>query len=137
MNSRRTKKIYYIIFLLLLSGAIVSLIVYALQQNINLFYTPTQIMAKEAPLLTRIRVGGMVEKQSIIRKEGTEIEFYVTDFKNRIKINYKGILPDLFREGQGVVALGQLHSNTELRAEQILAKHDENYMPKEITENLK
>lgn len=137
MIPKRLKKLYFIGFLMLVSLIIAALIIYALNQNINLFYTPTQIAAREAPFQTRIRVGGMVEQGSLLRKEGVALEFVVTDYKEKLKIQYSGILPDLFREGQGVVALGRLTSNQVFVAEQILAKHDENYMPPEVAHSLK
>lgn len=137
MKSNRKKKIVFVGFLSLLSIAIASLIIYALNQNMNLFYTPTQAARHEAPLRARIRVGGMVEKESLVRGEGLHLEFMITDFQERLKVKYHGILPDLFREGQGVVALGQLTSNQVFVADQILAKHDENYMPPEVEKSLR
>lgn len=131
MNPKRIRKLSLVAFLLLASIAACSLMVLALRQNMNLFYTPTDIRDKQ-PLNQRIRVGGMVEKGSLVRKEGLELEFTVTDFKQSLKIKYKGILPDLFREGQGVVAQGKLLSPDVFQADQILAKHDENYMPPEL-----
>jgi cytochrome c-type biogenesis protein CcmE len=104
-----------------------------LRQNISLFYTPTQIAAGEAPQQHHIRLGGMVEKNSILRgQKGLEVQFKITDFNRTITVTYTGILPDLFKEGQGVVAEGQLVDNQHFRASQVLAKHDENYMPPEV-----
>lgn len=137
MNATRKKRLLWVCLLILSSGSIVSLVLYALRQNINLFYTPSQIISGEAPLSRRIRLGGMVEKDSLQRGQNLEISFRVTDFKENIKVEYRGILPDLFREGQGVVALGQLKSNQIFVADEILAKHDENYMPPEVASSLK
>lgn len=136
MAPKRLKKLYFVGLLIIVSSLITVLIIYALNQNINLFYTPTQIAMKEAPLSARIRVGGMVEKGTVFRKEGLKVEFEVTDFKEKLKINYTGILPDLFKEGQGVVALGRLNAQGVFQADQILAKHDENYMPPEVANSL-
>lgn len=137
MNLYRRKKLYFVLGLGLLSVTIGSLVIYALDQNMNLFYSPTEVVQKQAPLNARIRVGGVVEKGSLVRQEGLHLEFTVTDFQEEIKVKYQGILPDLFREGQGVVALGRLTSHKVFVADQILAKHDENYMPPEVKQVLK
>jgi len=109
----------------------------ALSQNINLFYTPTQIASGEAPSDTRIRAGGMVKPGSLKREANSlVVRFVVTDYAHDLAIEYQGILPDLFREGQGVVALGRINSKGVLLAEQILAKHDETYMPPEVNKAL-
>ena len=136
MNPKRVKKLYWIAGILLVSTAITVLLIYALNENINLFFTPSQIALQEAPIKSRIRIGGMVEKGSVIRKEGVKVEFVVTDFKHTVKIEYNGVLPDLFREGQGVVAMGRLVSKDLFLADQILAKHDEKYMPPMDTRNM-
>jgi cytochrome c-type biogenesis protein CcmE len=137
MLVKRKKNLYFICFVFILALAIAALMIYALNQNMNLFYTPSQILNNEAPLNARIRVGGMVEKNSLVRGDDLSVSFIVTDLEKKIKIQYKGILPDLFREGQGVVALGKLTNNTNFVADQILAKHDENYMPPEVSDSLK
>src|SRR5690606_27831248 len=109
----------------------------ALQQNINLFYNPTQIASGEAPQDARIRAGGMVKENSVSRSaDSLDVEFVVTDYAHDVTIRYRGILPDLFREGQGIVALGRLNENGVLVADEVLAKHDENYMPPEVTQAL-
>ncbi|KJS32012.1 MAG: cytochrome C biogenesis protein CcmE [Pseudomonas sp. BICA1-14] len=118
-------------------GIAVALALSALQQNINLFYTPTQIAAGEAPEGTRIRAGGLVEEGSVKRtNDSLSVAFRVTDGAQAITITYQGILPDLFREGQGIVALGRVNSEGVLVADEVLAKHDENYMPPEVTQAL-
>jgi cytochrome c-type biogenesis protein CcmE len=133
MNSARRHKLTILLFALCILSIAAALVLYALRQNISLFYTPTQVTAGEAPHQHSIRVGGMVEKGSIIRStQGLKVQFRVTDFKQTITVTYTGILPDLFREGQGVVAEGQLVDNQHFRATQILAKHDANYMPPEV-----
>ena len=109
----------------------------ALEQNVMLFYDPTQIAAGEAPADKRFRLGGMVEKGSVQKTPGTlDIHFLVTDFKHTVPVSYSGILPDLFREGQGVVAHGRMQNGTFV-ADEILAKHDEKYMPPEVAKSLK
>lgn len=134
---RRKRIITIAIIVLVLSGAI-GLVLYALQQNINLFYTPTQIASGDAPTGVNIRAGGMVVKGSVKRDSNTLfVSFNVTDFKHSVHIEYHGILPDLFREGQGIVAQGKLLSNGTFLASQVLAKHDEKYMPPDVANALK
>ena len=115
-----------------------TLVLSALRENINLFYTPTQIANGEAPQDTRIRAGGMVEAGSLQRSsDSLDVRFVVTDLKKSVTITYRGILPDLFREGQGIVALGKLNADGVVVADEVLAKHDEKYMPPEVTKALK
>ncbi|MCP3751047.1 cytochrome c maturation protein CcmE [Pseudomonas sp. SBB6] len=138
MNPQRKKRLFIILGLLAGIGVAVGLALSALQQNINLFYTPTQIANGEAPLDTRIRAGGMVEKGSLQRSgDSLDVRFVVTDFNKSVPITYRGILPDLFREGQGIVALGKLNAEGVVVADEVLAKHDEKYMPPEVTKALK
>ena len=138
MNPVRKKRLYIILAILAGVGVAVALALSALQQNINLFYTPTQIANGEAPQDTRIRAGGMVEKGSVQRSGNSlDVQFVVTDFAKSVTIRYHGILPDLFREGQGIVALGKLNGDGVLVADEVLAKHDDNYMPPEVTKALK
>nr|WP_260524859.1 cytochrome c maturation protein CcmE [Pseudomonas sp. MWU16-30317] len=119
-------------------GLAVGLALSALQENINLFYTPTQIANGEAPHGKRIRAGGMVVKGSLQRSaDSLDVRFVVTDFDKSVPITYRGILPDLFREGQGIVALGEINDQGVVVADQVLAKHDEKYMPPEVTKALK
>ena len=137
MNPQRKKRLFIILGLLVGVGAAVGLALSALQQNINLFYTPTQIANGEAPLDTRIRAGGMVQDGSLKRSgDSLDVEFVVTDFNKSVTIQYRGILPDLFREGQGIVALGKLNAQGVVVADEVLAKHDEKYMPPEVTKAL-
>ena len=137
MNLKRKKKLVHLILIGSVLLIAVVLILYALGQNISLFYTPTQSVTGEAPKYKTIRVGGMVEKGSVVR-DGKEllVTFKVTDFSNSMTISYQGILPDLFREGQGIVAQGQLNDSGLFVAKEILAKHDENYMPPEVRDSL-
>lgn len=138
MNPIRKKRLFIILGILAGVGIAVALALSALQQNINLFYTPTQIANGEAPQDTRIRAGGMVAEGSVKRTgDSLDVEFVVTDFAKSVTIRYHGILPDLFREGQGIVALGKLDGQGVLVADEVLAKHDEKYMPPEVTKALK
>ena len=134
MKPHRRRKLYFLVFLLLSSGGAIALILMALAENINLFYSPAEIVSGVAPVNKRIRAGGMVLDGSIFRSESDlEVRFIVTDLKgSEFTILYKGILPDLFREGQGIVARGTLNENGDFLAEEVLAKHDENYMPPEV-----
>jgi cytochrome c-type biogenesis protein CcmE len=137
VNPLRKKRLLIILAILAGVAIAVGLALSALQQNINLFYTPTQIANGEAPADTRIRAGGMVEKGSLKRSgDSLDVEFVVSDFVKNVTIRYRGILPDLFREGQGIVALGKLNSEGVLIADEVLAKHDEKYMPPEVTKAL-
>lgn len=136
LSARHRRRLITISFLLIGVAAVVSLVLFALQQNINLYYTPAQIANGEAPIGKRIRVGGMVVKGSIAREAGLNVNFVVTDYANKLKIEYTGILPALFGENQGVVALGRLDAKNIFAADEILAKHDENYMPKEVAASL-
>ena len=138
MNPVRRKRLTIVLIILLGVGTAVSLTLYALQQNINLFYSPSQIAAGEAPLGRSIRIGGLVVDGSVKRDPGSlQVEFALTDKAEIVKVYYDGILPDLFREGQGIIARGILEPDNRVRAEEVLAKHDENYMPPEVVDSLK
>ena len=106
----------------------------ALKENINLFYNPSQVVNGEAPVNRTFRLGGLVVNGSVKRQKDLDIEFAVTDTAESVVVHYTGILPDLFREGQGIIALGKLGDGKVFRADQVLAKHDENYMPPEVSE---
>lgn len=111
------------------------LVLYAMRQNISLFYTPSQVSEGQAPQNIAIRIGGMVKKGSIHRDaSGQHIYFDITDFKHHLHVQYDGILPDLFREGQGVVVDGRLTADNQLLASDVLAKHDARYMPPAVRE---
>jgi len=138
MTPKRKQKLW--ILGLMLSGIslAVGLTLYALSANINAFFAPTQIAAGDAPKDREIRAGGMVVEGSVNRDpDSLLVRFAVTDFNEEVWITYDKILPDLFREGQGVVAVGRLNDQNELIASQVLARHDENYMPPEVAEALK
>ncbi|SES75396.1 MULTISPECIES: cytochrome c maturation protein CcmE [Marinobacter] len=137
MNPARKRKLTIVLFLLAGVAVAVGLTTYAFRQNINLFYDPTQIAEGEAPVNVRIRAGGMVEEGSVKRDpDSLKVQFRVTDYSSSVTVRYEGILPDLFAEGQGVVATGQLNENREFVASEVLAKHDEQYMPPEVSEAL-
>jgi cytochrome c-type biogenesis protein CcmE len=116
-------------------GAIAALVLNAFQSNLVFFYSPSQIAANEAPLSRTFRLGGLVEQGSL-KRDGVKVSFVVTDTAKTVPVSYEGILPDLFKEGKGVVAQGQLRDGVFV-AREVLAKHDENYMPPEATEALK
>jgi cytochrome c-type biogenesis protein CcmE len=109
----------------------------ALRENINLFFSPSQIVDGTAPSNTTIRLGGMVVSGSIQRGENLGVTFVLTDLAEQVTVAYEGILPDLFREGQGIVTQGKLDSSGRFFAQQVLAKHDETYMPPEVNDALR
>ena len=133
MNPIRKQRIYALIAIVVGSILAVYLVVSALSKNLNLFYSPTDLLNNDLSPETLIRAGGMVREGSIKRSDTSlSIEFVVTDFKNDLKIKYSGILPDLFSEKSGVVVQGYLEKEGTFRAIEVLAKHDENYMPPEV-----
>jgi len=135
MTNRRKRLLLLAVSLLALGGAS-ALVLSAFQKNMVFFYSPAQVAAGESPQHRSFRLGGMVQKGSIKRDgDGLTVEFIVTDFARTIPVRYQGILPDLFREGKGVVAQGRLE-NGRFVAEEVLAKHDENYMPPEAAKAL-
>ncbi|MWJ27171.1 cytochrome c maturation protein CcmE [Halomonas sp. ZH2S] len=137
MTPKRKQKLFIVLGLVSLAAIAIGLTLYALRANINLFFSPVQIAAGSAPMERQIRAGGMVKEGSVSRnKESLEVEFKVTDYVDDLEVYYSGILPDLFREGQGVVVVGELQSDGRLRADQVLARHDENYMPPEVAQAL-
>ncbi len=137
MNPKRKQRLFIILGLVSGLGVAVGLVMYALSQNINLFFTPTQIAKGDAPVAQMIRVGGMVADGTVDRDpQSLRVAFDVTDFDHNVHVTYEGILPDLFREGQGVVVQGRI-SGDQFFASEVLAKHDENYMPPEVTEALR
>jgi cytochrome c-type biogenesis protein CcmE len=130
MKAVRKKRLITVLVLMLSSGLGSFLIIKALDSNLDFFFTPSEIFKEELPNNKRIKVGGMVLEDSVSRN-GTNIIFKITDYKESIEVQFDGIVPDLFKEGSGVVVLGYLEDNT-LKAEKVLAKHDENYMPPSI-----
>tara|TARA_Y100001970_G_C14153507_1_gene814123 strand:+ start:139 stop:549 length:411 start_codon:yes stop_codon:yes gene_type:complete len=127
MNPIRKKRIYNILLVLLFTVSGISLILYSLNSNLDFFFTPSELKEQNIPADKRIKIGGMVLEGSVTRDE-SRIIFMITDYESSVKVEFKGIVPDLFQEGSGVVALGFLNDNIFL-AEEVLAKHDENYMP--------
>ena len=133
MNKIHKRRLYYVGLFALGLALASSLIFYALKQNINVFLTPNQLLTANLSPDYHFRLGGMVKNGSVIHeKEGLGVQFTVTDFKRDVIVRYVGVLPDLFREGKGVVAQGYLNKEGIFTATQVLAKHDENYMPKNV-----
>ncbi len=126
----KQKRLALILGGVLLLSAATALVLFALRDNLAFFYTPSQIVSKEAPVNRTFRIGGMVEAGSV-KRTGIEVAFRVTDTAQIVPVTYTGILPDLFKEGKGVVAQGTLGADGVFRAKEVLAKHDENYMPPE------
>ncbi|MEN9465605.1 MAG: hypothetical protein RL217_1786 [Pseudomonadota bacterium] len=137
MHPKRKKRLLLILFLVAMVGTAVGLLMYSLSQNINLFMSPSQIANGEVRVGDTVRAGGLVEPGSVERgQEDLKVRFVITDGAAEVTVEYDGILPDLFREGQGIVALGQLREDGVFVASQVLAKHDENYMPPEVQDAL-
>lgn len=138
MNIRRKKLVFSVIFIVAGMGVATALALKAFQENLMYFYSPTQIRNGEAPTARSFRVGGLVVAGSVDRNpDNLQVSFVLTDISNVVTVRYDGILPDLFREGQGIVANGSLGADGIFNAEEVLAKHDENYMPPEVAEALK
>ena len=134
----RTRRALWIVGGLAALGVAMALVVNAFRSNLVFFFTPTQVAAQEAPRARAFRIGGLVEAGSVAReKDGLTVRFRVTDTAKTIPVVYTGLLPDLFREGKGVVAQGRIASDGTFKATEVLAKHDENYMPPEAAEALK
>ncbi|MGB8818196.1 MAG: cytochrome c maturation protein CcmE [Rhizobiaceae bacterium] len=135
--TRKQKRLAVIGSGLAILGAAAALVLFALRQEIVFFRTPSDLTEQPIAAGTRMRIGGLVETGSVVRGEGTTVTFAVTDTIKSLKVNYTGILPDLFREGQGVIAEGALGNDGTFAADTVLAKHDETYMPKEVADSLK
>ncbi len=137
MHPVRKQRLYLVLFIVIFSSAAIGLVAYALRGNINLFFPPAEVAAGMAPVGQPIRVGGMVAEGSVQRSDDSlKVRFDLTDFQATVPVEYEGILPDLFDEGQGAVASGVLTGSGVLVATEVLAKHDENYMPPEVAEAL-
>ena len=135
MHPVRRQRLITVVFIVIAASVAVGLLTYALRQNINLFYAPSQVAAGEAPVGTRIRIGGMVVADSLTRPEQSlEANFVLTDGPAQVRVSYTGILPDLFAEGEAAVATGELRPDGVFAATEVLAKHDENYMPPEVAD---
>jgi cytochrome c-type biogenesis protein CcmE len=137
MHPIRKQRLLVVLFIVVFSSLAVGLVVYGLSGNINLFFPPAEIVAGKAPVGQSIRVGGMVVEGSVLRAEDSlRVQFDITDYAATVTAVYEGILPDLFAEGQGIVAAGVIDEQGVLQATEVLAKHDENYMPPEVIEAL-
>ena len=133
MKPHRRQRLTIIGFIAVGLSAAIGLTLFALSENINLFYTPTQVAAGEVPVGQHIRIGGMVREGSYMAApDSLQVQFDATDYANSVKIHYEGILPDLFREGQGIVVEGSLDAAGLFQASRVLAKHDENFMSQEV-----
>jgi len=137
MSPKKRRRLYFAIAVIFAGAAGAALVVRALQDNVLYFYSPSDIAAKHVPADIAFRLGGLVEKGSVVRTPGQQVRFFVTDGRRRVPVEYTGALPDLFREGQGVVASGTFSTGGVFRASEILAKHDERYMPPEVVQALK
>ncbi|MFT4993491.1 MAG: cytochrome c-type biogenesis protein CcmE [Paraglaciecola sp.] len=142
MNPRRQKRLFAVSAVVLVVGAAIALMLYALNQNIDLFYTPSEIIEGKQGTIPkvgqRLRIGGMVVPGSVHRDDETlAVSFDLIDTGPLVTVSYLGMLPDLFREGQGIVATGILTESNHIEAHEVLAKHDEEYMPPELAEKMK
>ncbi|HIG13876.1 MAG TPA: cytochrome c maturation protein CcmE [Gammaproteobacteria bacterium] len=137
MTPRRRQRLVLVGLIVVGCTIAIGLALLALRENINLFFSPSQIVDGTAPSNTTIRLGGMVVAGSIQRGENLGVTFVLTDLAEQVTVAYEGILPDLFREGQGIVTQGKLDSTGRFLAEQVLAKHDETYMPPEVNDALR
>ena len=137
MNPRRRKILFGVVFIVLGVGAATALVLKAFSENLLYFYSPSQVIAGEAPKSRLFRIGGMVVDDSVQRDpDSLKVSFSLTDTAQVVRVHYEGILPDLFREGQGIVANGELNAQGDFVAREVLAKHDENYMPPEVADAL-
>lgn len=134
--TRKRRRLYMLGAGVAVLAVATTLVLLAFRENLVFFYSPTDIVEKGVPPDRRIRIGGLVEAQSV-KRDGLRTEFRITDTANTLRVVYTGLLPDLFREGQGVVAHGKLDRGGLFVADEILAKHDENYMPPEVADALK
>ncbi|TNF35637.1 MAG: cytochrome c maturation protein CcmE [Gammaproteobacteria bacterium] len=133
----RQRRMIFVVALIAGVGIAITLALKAFNENLLYFFSPTQVKAGEAPLDHSFRIGGLVVEGSVVRDPNSlKINFDLTDTAEKVTVQYEGILPDLFREGQGIVATGKMQ-NAVFMADQVLAKHDENYMPPEVADSLK
>jgi cytochrome c-type biogenesis protein CcmE len=134
----KRRRLYFVVAGMVLLGVAAALVLYAMNDSLVFFYSPSELLTKQVPPGRTLRIGGLVETGSVARDaDGTTVHFRVTDTAKTVAVVYKGILPDLFREGQGVVAEGKLDASGRFLADTILAKHDETYMPPEVAKALK
>jgi cytochrome c-type biogenesis protein CcmE len=137
MTPKKRRRLAFAVALVLAGVGAAALIVFALRDNVLYFYSPTDVATKHIRPGTAFRIGGLVEKKSVTHGKGAAIRFVITDGRTRVPVDYAGVLPALFREGQGVVAMGSLDGTGTFVANEILAKHDERYMPPEVVDALK
>jgi len=135
--TRKQKRLAVILGGLAVLGVAAGLVLYALRDTIVFFYTPSEVVQKNVQPGTRMRLGGLVEKGSVSKADGAKVNFIITDMTKTMNVSYTGQLPDLFREGQGVVAEGSMDASGTFVADTVLAKHDEKYMPKDVADRLK
>jgi cytochrome c-type biogenesis protein CcmE len=133
----KRKRLLFVLAGLVTLGIAAALVLNAFQDNIVFFFSPTDLLTKENKPGRTVRLGGLVEQGSVVRGPGTTVHFKVTDLRHDVRVSYTGILPDLFREGQGVVTEGRLQPDGTFLATSVLAKHDEKYMPPEVAAALK
>ena len=134
--TRKKRRLYIVLAGMTMLGLAAGLTLFAMRDSLVFFYTPSDLQGKEILPSQRVRLGGLVAENSV-QKDGATVRFIVTDLSAELPVVYTGILPDLFREGQGVVAEGNMLADGSLQADSVLAKHDENYMPKEVADKLK
>jgi len=136
--TRKRCRLYIVVAALLVFGSATALVLAALDDSLDLFQSPSQIMAAPPAPERGIRLGGLVEEGTVLRAgDGLSVTFRITDGAQSVPVAYKGILPDLFREGQGVITVGNMQSDGTFMAREVLAKHDENYLPREVVDALK
>jgi cytochrome c-type biogenesis protein CcmE len=135
--TRKGKRLTFLGLTLGVLGVAVGLALYALRDNVVFFYGPSEVVEKAVTPGTRLRIGGLVAVGSVVKSAGEQVTFAITDMKKSVQVSYTGQLPDLFREDQGVVVEGVLEASGQFRADTVLAKHDEKYMPREVADALK
>lgn len=137
MHPIRKQRLTMVLFIIVFTSVAVALLVYALRENINLFYPPSKIASGEAPIDTRIRAGGCVMPGKVVRSgDSLDVSFLITDGAASVPVQYTGILPDLFSEGEAVVVNGRINGDGVFMATEVLAKHDETYMPPEVADSI-
>ena len=138
MTPARKKRLFFIIFLVTGIAVAAGFALYAFNQNLMFYFAPSEVKEGKAPVNKLFRMGGMVVEGTFKRQDKSlKVFFDLTDYKDTVTVQYEGILPDLFREGQGIISRGKLNADGVFVAEEVLAKHDENYMPPEVAESLK
>ena len=136
--TRKRRRLYVVMGAMVLLSAATALVIGAFRDNLVFFFSPTELVENSIPVGQRIRIGGLVEDGSFVQGEdGLTVHFSITDLNQNIRVSYRGILPSLFREGQGVIVQGRLENSDHFIADEVMAKHDENYMPPEVADALK